>query len=537
MSPDEIAVLELIWSHYKENGDWPRRGVLWRQLRALGMDLDDFAAQHPWIRVEHSAVSVGLEAFLELSEVRDLLEPLPRFMRLLARRFAEQPDLEEPGAPKPEVKSSELFELWGDTLRAILATRIFTELGRVGVWVRGNFPSEFHFEPRLDVLRYEHVDTLEQFLELSRHPERGSVTGEPRGKHLELLQAVYASIRETGLWPDPVDFTLQHRGSLGYVPNLLVELSPTYINERNGRRGTRRIQLTARCLPYVAGASGCALAVSIVRALLDLMIDEDPAKEFSIEQIANKLGHPVERVHPVAMLLEDSHLGDVAAWNQGRSEWRIRIYEYTLWKYKDVQTWAQFVAISQEDAPRLPVPPGVVIGKKVPDPLRDVGVLAAMAVPGILRQPVVAPRARPARPKIFIGHGHSKTWLVLREFLRDKLQLDPVEFNSSPAAGRPTVEVLQTFLNECALAFLVMTAEDELADGKWNARANVIHEIGLFQGRLGFDKAIILLEEGCSEFSNIAGLGHVRFPRDRIEACFEEIRNIVKHRLSDVKDG
>jgi len=31
----------------------------------------------------------------------------------------------------------------------------------------------------------------------------------------------------------------------------------------------------------------------------------------------------------------------------------------------------------------------------------------------------------------------------------------------------------------------------------------------LFQGRLEFHRAIILLEEGCSEFSNIVGLNQI----------------------------
>ena len=39
--------------------------------------------------------------------------------------------------------------------------------------------------------------------------------------------------------------------------------------------------------------------------------------------------------------------------------------------------------------------------------------------------------------------------------------------------------------------------------GKINARMNVVHEAGLFQGRLGFTRSIVLLEEGCEEFSNI----------------------------------
>jgi predicted nucleotide-binding protein len=46
-------------------------------------------------------------------------------------------------------------------------------------------------------------------------------------------------------------------------------------------------------------------------------------------------------------------------------------------------------------------------------------------------------------------------------------------------------------LDAAAIAFLVMTAEDERADGSVQARMNVIHEAGLFQGCLGFMRAIV----------------------------------------------
>ena len=36
--------------------------------------------------------------------------------------------------------------------------------------------------------------------------------------------------------------------------------------------------------------------------------------------------------------------------------------------------------------------------------------------------------------------------------------------------------------------------EDEHKDGSVHPRENVIHEAGLFQGRLGFPRAIVLLE-------------------------------------------
>lgn len=61
-----------------------------------------------------------------------------------------------------------------------------------------------------------------------------------------------------------------------------------------------------------------------------------------------------------------------------------------------------------------------------------------------------------------------------------------------------------------------------------HARENVIHEAGLFQGRLGFRKAVILLEETCQEFSNIQGLGQIRFRSGEIRAIFEEIRRVLE---------
>jgi predicted nucleotide-binding protein len=83
-------------------------------------------------------------------------------------------------------------------------------------------------------------------------------------------------------------------------------------------------------------------------------------------------------------------------------------------------------------------------------------------------------------------------------------------------------------LDGAGIAFVVLTAEDETADGKERARQNVVHEAGLFQGRLGFSRAVVLLEDGCEEFSNIQGLGQIRFPANCISACFEEVRRLLE---------
>jgi hypothetical protein len=129
---------------------------------------------------------------------------------------------------------------------------------------------------------------------------------------------------------------------------------------------------------------------------------------------------------------------------------------------------------------------------------------------------------------IFIGHGHSHEWRVLKDFIGDRLKLDWDEFNREPVAGKTTQQRLREMLNKATFAFIVMTAEDEQPDGSRRARENVIHETGLFQGRLGFERAIILLEEGCAEFSNIHGLTTIRFPHGNLGAAFEDVRRVLE---------
>lgn len=129
---------------------------------------------------------------------------------------------------------------------------------------------------------------------------------------------------------------------------------------------------------------------------------------------------------------------------------------------------------------------------------------------------------------VFIGHGRSQVWRDLKDFVKDRLGLPYDEFNRVPVAGTTNIQRLTQMLDSAAVAFIVMTAEDEQADGKIEARTNVIHEVGLFQGRLGFTKAIVLLEEGCEEFSNIQGLGQIRFPKGNVAAMFEEIRRVLE---------
>jgi predicted nucleotide-binding protein len=146
-----------------------------------------------------------------------------------------------------------------------------------------------------------------------------------------------------------------------------------------------------------------------------------------------------------------------------------------------------------------------------------------------LSQPTAAlGQGRQRGTQIFIGHGRSLLWRELKDFISDRLTLPYDEFNRVPIAGTTNVDRLSQMLDSAAVAFLILTGEDEKADGSVVARQNVVHEAGLFQGRLGFSRAIIMLEEGCDPFSNIDGLGQIRFPRGNISACFEEVRLVLE---------
>lgn len=155
---------------------------------------------------------------------------------------------------------------------------------------------------------------------------------------------------------------------------------------------------------------------------------------------------------------------------------------------------------------------------------------AKNAADHLRRKPADAPMAvaRQLGSRVFVGHGQSPQWRELKDFLQDRLGLKVDEFNRVPVAGTTTVARLSQMLDNAAFACLIMTAEDDRSDGTKVARSNVIHEVGLFQGRLGFERAIVLLEDGCEEFSNITGLSQLRYPAGRISAVFEDLRAVLE---------
>ena len=132
------------------------------------------------------------------------------------------------------------------------------------------------------------------------------------------------------------------------------------------------------------------------------------------------------------------------------------------------------------------------------------------------------------RPIIFIGHGGSEQWRNLKDHLHEKHGYEVEAYEIGARAGHAIRDILEEMLDKTSFAILVMTGEDKTEDGSMRARQNVVHELGLFQGKLGFTKAIVLLEDGTEEFSNIHGINQIRYGQGNIKETFGEVLATLK---------
>ncbi len=137
------------------------------------------------------------------------------------------------------------------------------------------------------------------------------------------------------------------------------------------------------------------------------------------------------------------------------------------------------------------------------------------------------------KPTVFIGHGHSQVWRDLKDHLHEQHGFPVEAYETGARAGHAIRDILEDMADRSSFALLVMTADDKVEGDVWRARQNVIHETGLFQGRLGFSRAIVLLEEGVEEFSNINGIQQIRFSKGNIRETFGDVLGTLRREFGD----
>lgn len=133
---------------------------------------------------------------------------------------------------------------------------------------------------------------------------------------------------------------------------------------------------------------------------------------------------------------------------------------------------------------------------------------------------------------VFIGHGNDNQWRHLKDHLHEQHGFNVEAYEIGPRAGSTVKEVLELMLDKSSFALLILTGEDMDTYGQMHARENVIHELGLFQGKLGFKKAIVLLEKDTAEFSNILGITQIRFAKGNIRETFGDVLATIRREFN-----
>lgn len=149
----------------------------------------------------------------------------------------------------------------------------------------------------------------------------------------------------------------------------------------------------------------------------------------------------------------------------------------------------------------------------------------------------VAPPTVPAVPMppvvVFIGHGRSNDWRDIKDHLKDLHQYSIEAYEVGARSGHSIRDVLGGMLDASSFALLVMTGEDETNTGDPRARQNVVHEAGLFQGRLGFHRAIAVVENGVEVFSNLDGVQQIRYDKGNVQSTFGVILATLRREFGD----
>ena len=138
----------------------------------------------------------------------------------------------------------------------------------------------------------------------------------------------------------------------------------------------------------------------------------------------------------------------------------------------------------------------------------------------------------PSRARIFIGHGNSSQWRDLKDYLHEKHGYDVKAYEIGARGGHTIRDILEDMLSKSSFAILVMTGEDMDEKDNLQFHQNVIHELGLFQGRIGFSRAIVLLEEDTEDFSNVHGIQQVRYGKGNIKETFGDTLATLRSQMS-----
>ncbi len=136
------------------------------------------------------------------------------------------------------------------------------------------------------------------------------------------------------------------------------------------------------------------------------------------------------------------------------------------------------------------------------------------------------------KTKVFVIHGHNEAKLrELKEILKEQFKLEPVVLSEQPL-GNTLIGKFEEYAKQCSYAFAIFTPDDKISNKKqeyFQARPNVIFELGWLYSYLGKDKVCILKQESenNSIFSDLKGIEYLPF-KENISEKLNEIKKALK---------
>lgn len=113
------------------------------------------------------------------------------------------------------------------------------------------------------------------------------------------------------------------------------------------------------------------------------------------------------------------------------------------------------------------------------------------------------------KKSVFIVHGHDDDAITkIENFLR-KMELTPIILRDQASMGKTIIEKLENY-TDVGFAIVLYTPCDEMNDGKFRARQNVVIEHGYLMGKIGRNRVASLVKGEVETPGDISGVVYIQ---------------------------
>lgn len=112
---------------------------------------------------------------------------------------------------------------------------------------------------------------------------------------------------------------------------------------------------------------------------------------------------------------------------------------------------------------------------------------------------------------VFIVHGHDNEPKEAVARLLPLLGLNPIILHEQANKGRTLIQKFREVAADAGFAVVLLTPDDQMADGRKRARQNVILELGFFLGALGPERVVAIVKGDVERPSDFDGVVYLPY--------------------------